>query len=224
LSPRVAGLDGFKEKWLAVVLEDCSFADAQVFATAAEAFAQLADCAAIGIDVPIGLPDHPPRRADLEARLAVGPRWQSVFYTCSPAVTEQPTHQEAILLARTRDEAAPSAQAFGLFAKIRTVERLLASYQQVFEVHPEVSFAALNGGPLAAGKRTWNGANRRRELLARAGIDLPNDLGDSGLAPADDVLDAAAVAWTAHRMAAGVAGSLPDPPELIEGRPVAIWY
>jgi predicted RNase H-like nuclease len=224
LSLRVAGLDGFREKWLAVVLENGRFADARVFATAAEAFERFADCAAIGIDVPIGLPDHPPRQADLEARRAVGRRWQSVFPTCSRAVTEQPTHEEAILLARRRHEAAPSAQAFGLFAKIRAVEQLLESYQQVFEVHPEVSFAALNGGPLAAGKRTWNGANRRRELLAHGGIELPDDLGDSGLAPADDVLDAAAVAWTARRIAAGKAGSLPDPPELIGGRPVAIWY
>jgi predicted RNase H-like nuclease len=44
------------------------------------------------------------------------------------------------------------------------------------------------------------------------------------MAPADDVLDAAAAAWTARRKAVGEARSLPDPPELIRGRPVAIWY
>lgn len=56
MSPRVAGLDGFKEKWVAVVLDEGGFAGAQIFATAAEAFSELADCTAIGIDVPIGLP------------------------------------------------------------------------------------------------------------------------------------------------------------------------
>ncbi len=224
MSPRVAGLDGFKEKWLAVVLDDGAFAEACVFATAAEAFDELTDCAAIGIDVPIGLPDRPPRQADREARRAVGRRWQSVFYTCSRAVTEQPTHPDAIALARARGEAAPSAQAFGLFAKILAVETLLASCPQAFEVHPEVSFAALHGQPLSAGKRTWNGAHLRRDLLRRAGIDLPDELSTAGLAPADDVLDAAAAAWTARRKAAGQASSLPDPPESIGGRPVAIWF
>jgi predicted RNase H-like nuclease len=224
LSPRVAGLDGFKEKWLAIVLEDGAFAAASVFPTAATAFEALADCAAIGIDVPIWLPEHPPRKADAEARRVVGRRWQSVFFTCSRAVTEQPTHAEAIALARSRAEAAPSAQAFGLFSKILEVEALLRSFPQVFEVHPEVSFAALHGGPLPFGKRTWNGSHLRRELLHEAGIVLPAGLAEAGLAPVDDVLDAAAVAWTAKRKAAGEARSIPAPPELIQGRPVAIWY
>jgi predicted RNase H-like nuclease len=37
------------------------------------------------------------------------------------------------------------------------------------------------------------------------------------------VLDAAAAAWTARRVAAGEAASIPDPPEIIDGRAVAIW-
>jgi predicted RNase H-like nuclease len=42
--------------------------------------------------------------------------------------------------------------------------------------------------------------------------------------PLDDVLDAAAVAWTANRIAVGIASTLPDPPEQVGGRRVAIWY
>jgi predicted RNase H-like nuclease len=38
------------------------------------------------------------------------------------------------------------------------------------------------------------------------------------------VLDAAAAAWTAHRISEGLAQSLPEPPELVEGYPVAIWF
>ena len=39
----------------------------------------------------------------------------------------------------------------------------------------------------------------------------------------DDVLDACAVAWTAHRHAVGEARSLPDPPEVFsDGIPAAI--
>jgi Protein of unknown function (DUF429) len=79
---------------------------------------------------------------------------------------------------------------------------------------------------LQAGKRTWVGHLQRRVLLERAGIVVPADLGAAGrMAGVDDVLDAAVAAWSAQRIAAGIARSLPDPPERdTEGRAVAIWY
>jgi predicted RNase H-like nuclease len=40
----------------------------------------------------------------------------------------------------------------------------------------------------------------------------------------DDVLDAAAAAWTANRIATGQAMTLPDPPELSDGLRICIWY
>jgi predicted RNase H-like nuclease len=40
----------------------------------------------------------------------------------------------------------------------------------------------------------------------------------------DDVLDAAAAAWTALRVSQGAARCLPDPPETFsDGLPCAIW-
>jgi predicted RNase H-like nuclease len=73
----------------------------------------------------------------------------------------------------------------------------------VFEVHPEVSFRELVRRPLAP-KRTAVGASERRLALAEAGIDLP-DLPY----PLEDVLDAAAAAWSANRYARGEALPLP---------------
>ena len=65
----------------------------------------------------------------------------------------------------------------------------------------------------------------RRKLLEANGIVLPDDLSEGGLAPADGVLDAAAAAWTANRLAEGRARTLPSPPEQHPGgRLVAIWY
>jgi predicted RNase H-like nuclease len=61
-------------------------------------------------------------------------------------------------------------------------------------------------------------------VLARAGISLPDDLAAAGTVPADDILDAAAVAWTAARIARGQAASFPDPPQPDDARhPIAIW-
>jgi len=59
-------------------------------------------------------------------------------------------------------------------------------------------------------------------LLAGQEIRLPEEL-EEGLG-IDDVLDAAAAAWSALRKAKGTALSLPASPEIIDGRPVAIWY
>lgn len=92
----------------------------------------------------------------------------------------------------------------------------------VHEVHPEVSFGALaDGAPLNYAKETWRGQHLRRSLLAEAGILMPDELGEADREPADDVLDAAAAAWSAHRIAQGAAGRIPEVPELdAEGRAV----
>jgi predicted RNase H-like nuclease len=114
-----------------------------------------------------------------------------------------------------------SAQSFALRTKILEVEACLE--ERVFEVHPEVSFAALAGRHLPDSKRSWNGQTERRRLLATAGIAIPDQL-VAGRAASDDVLDAAVAAWSAARKAKGEAVTLPEEPPLQDGRPVAIWY
>jgi predicted RNase H-like nuclease len=91
---------------------------------------------------------------------------------------------------------------------------------RIFEVHPEVSFRELRGEPLEWSKRSWNGLIERRRLLTGAGIRLPDMLERAGVAPADDILDAAVAAWSAHRYARDEAVPLP---EGHTGRIGAIW-
>lgn len=80
------------------------------------------------------------------------------------------------------------------------------------------------GDPIPDSKKTWAGLEHRRRLLAENGIRFPADLGDAGRQAApDDILDAAAVAWTAARAAAGTAQPLPDPPDDYDDFTVAIW-
>ena len=116
-------------------------------------------------------------------------------------------------------------QSFALKPKINEVADVAARDNRVYEVHPEVSFMALAGQHLEVSKKQWNGHNARRALLAAHGIVIPDDLGNTGTVGADDVLDAAAAAWSAHRITEGQAISLPVPPEYDSGgRMVAIWY
>ena len=113
-----------------------------------------------------------------------------------------------------------SRQAWALRDKLLEVNDLRDEGAALHEVHPEVSFRAMAGAPLLHGKRTWTGQRQREGLLRHVGIELPAEIGQAGEAAVDDVLDAAAAAWTARRIAFGHARSLPEPPE----SGIAIWY
>jgi predicted RNase H-like nuclease len=51
-----------------------------------------------------------------------------------------------------------------------------------------------------------------------------DNLRETATAPLDDVLDAAVAAWSAERIALGIAATLPRPPERVDGMAVCIWY
>jgi hypothetical protein len=80
-----------------------------------------------------------------------------------------------------------------------------------------------DGRPLRFRKKSSGGALERIELLNHHGIDLTR-LEATASAPLDDGLDAAAAAWSAHRISLGIASTLPAPPEHVAGRKVAIWH
>ena len=210
-SGKVAGVDATRHGWVAVVIENGRFAG-DVHLTPIETdFAELSDCSVIAIDIPIG---YGPRLADGAARTFLRGAPSTVFTT--------PTRKQ--LEATFGPGLGVSAQAHALGPRIIHVTAIATTDTRFFETHPEVSFEAMNGGAaLGYRKKSFGGMEERRRLLADAGIDL-SGLGDSRAVPADDVLDAAACAWTASRIATGAALSLPSPPEERAGRAVAIWY
>ena len=166
------------------------------------------------------------RQADLLIRKAVGPRWASVFMTPVRPSLEAADFATATAASRRLAGEGISRQAFALQAKILQVDNWVRQTRhRVVEVHPEASFAQLAGAPLHSAKSTWAGIARRRQLLTEAGIVLPDDLGTAGeKAAVDDVLDAAAAAWTAMRVIRYQARPHPDPPELFsDGLASAIW-
>ena len=160
------------------------------------------------------------------ARAAAGPRRASVFETPVRDTLGVGDYRAACEVNRQRTGHGISRQAFNLLAKIRQVDSWLPTAPfHVIEVHPELSFAAIAGAPLQAAKSSWAGLAIRRRLLADGGIVLPDDLGLAGRkAGGDDVLDAAAAAWSARRAASGQARRLPAEPELFSDQiDCAIW-
>ena len=208
---RVAGIDGTKGGWVAVVLEDGAFAGDHLIRPVETTFAELADAHVLAIDVPIGFG---PRRADPAARRFLTGAASAVFATPTRELLEMPFGPGLGV----------SAQAHALGPRILHVTKIAQSDPRLYEVHPEVSFRAMNDDlPLGYRKKSAGGVLERAELLRQNGIEL-TQLEESATAPMDDVLDAAAAAWSAHRIGLGRACTLPDPPEVVEGRGIAIWY
>ena len=225
---RVLGVDACKAGWVGIALGDPEprayvAADIESLVRQAEQHGPLG---VVAVDIPIGLPDHGRRLADVLAKKAIGPRGSSVFMTPVRRALEASDHPAAVVINRELAGQGFSVQAFALKVKVFEVERFThRRSHRILEVHPEVSFAQMQGRPLISRKSTWAGAERRRQLLLEQGIALSGDLGLAGrIVGVDDVLDAGAAAWSARRYAAGVASSLPDPPERFSDEwPAAIW-
>lgn len=224
------GADACPGAWIGIAVcgsQVRAYLDTEIESLVSQAHAD-GPLSVVGIDMPIGLADFGLRQADVLARAAAGPRWQSVFMTPVRSALETADYALAVAENRRCGGGGISRQAFGLRAKIGQVDRWLRTPPdalRVVEVHPELSFGAMAGAPLPERKSTWAGLVRRRRLLAAHGIVLPDDLGHPGqTAGPDDVLDAAAVAWTAARVAHGEARCLPDPPDRFsDGIECAVW-
>jgi predicted RNase H-like nuclease len=224
---RVAGVDVWKGQWLAVVLRGRSYESAHVASEIANLLGEIGELAAVGIDMPIGLANGRERReADVAARAFVGwPRGSSVFPTYPREVYSASTIEGAREVSLRLLGISISAQAYRLGERLLELERVAAGRDQIREVHPEVSFCAMASHQLAWPKTSWNGFHERVELLEAERIELPSAIADIGSAGTEDVLDAAAAAWSARRIAEGVAASLPtEPRQFVDGRALAIWY
>jgi predicted RNase H-like nuclease len=227
---RVLGIDGYRRGWVGMVAgPGPAPLTAVIGPTVADVVAAAAaggDRAVIGIDMPLHLGDAWPRPCDVAARRHLGRKASSLFVTPPAAAYAAPTYADACAVARELTGGwAPSRQAWALGPKIAELGAWAAAAPcGVHEVHPEVSFSLMVGAPLLASKITWAGHTARRAALAAQGLVVPDDIGPAGQAGTDDVLDAAAVAWTARRLAAGTARCFPeDPPTLAGGAVQAVW-
>lgn len=211
---RVLGVDGAPGGWVGA-----RWADGELTLHHHPTIADLHDAVgpldAVSIDIPIGLVDTPRRRVDTEARRLLGAGRSSVFLTPIRALLEPALiadHAAANAASRATGAGGVSRQAWGLLSRIAEVEAWRHTVTAtVYETHPELSFLALNGGPLPATKKTWAGAMHRLRLLREVGFEPPAEA-SAGRAGVDDVLDACACAWSARRLTLGQGECVPADP------------
>ncbi len=222
---RVLGIDGCKAGWVGVALGDSAPPAAYFGATIDDTVREAGEIDLVAIDIPIHPPALGARACDRAVKAFLGRQGSSVFLTPIRTALEAETYAEANAISREAGCGGISAQAFALRRKILEVDEWLPKAPcPVYEVHPETSFRvmATQSDPKAVlpSKRTWAGEAVRKRLLAIEGVMLPVELGVAGrMAAADDVLDAAAAAWSARRILARSANSFPAEPV----EPGVIW-
>jgi predicted RNase H-like nuclease len=172
-------------------------------------------CAAVAVDIPIGLSAGGRREADFEARRRIGPRRSSVFPAPPRFVLNVADYEAANLTSKSRFGRGLQKQTFNIAPKIQEADASITPAMQdcVVESHPEVCFWALGGEQhLMHPKRTRDGQAERLRLLESVYGETIRDLTPPKGAARDDLYDACVLAWTASRVAGGTAVHLPSEP------------
>lgn len=224
----VAGVDGYPRGWLVL---RCSFdRRGRMEIVGLEAHRGFASVLALPdrllvVDIPIGLVERAcdgPRRCDVEARRLLGTRGASVFPAPSREALTAGSYSEAKAIGPM------NLQTFGILRKVADVDHAMdpATQVRVREGHPELSFREIaNGGAPLRPKTSADGKGQRTRLLAKLGLDVGGliERRPTG-AGVDDVLDAAAMVWTAARISFAQARAIPaDAPLDAHGLKMEIW-
>ncbi|MFM9135450.1 MAG: DUF429 domain-containing protein [bacterium] len=215
----VAGVDGRRGGWV-VATVDISGAPRLESLEYIAPLAPLLErgLAVVAIDMPIGLSDTGSRDCDIAARKLLRPHGSRVFPAPPRAALDHVDDYDAACRASVSVSGkALSKQTWNLLRAIAEVDAL-ADDPRIVECHPELAFALMQGHPVDEKKKTAPGREVRLGQLRRW---LP-DLADP--AYGDDGLDALACAWSAARIAAGTALTLPHGEVTLDdaGRPMRI--
>lgn len=213
--PRIAGIDGCRSGWLIVEANgDLSKAELQ-FAPNWNSV----NCAAkiVAVDMPIGISQRGVRQCEVEARKLLSPYAARVFKSLSRGALRfaQSEWKTANQWSKGQGFGGISKQIWNIRPKIKEIDRAIASADQarIYEAHPELAFARINGGKPLDSKHTPEGLRARKRLLVREGFtnldSWLQDLRGKG-AKADDLFDACALSLTARNILHGHAIHLPE--------------
>ena len=236
-TPTLHGIDGCPAGWLVLSqkADNSGSLSARIFPTLDQLAPHLRADHIVAIDMPIGMPapDHYPRACDVAARQLLGSRACCVFSApCRGVLSHLHHYPSASSWHKHATGKAISCQVFNILPKINQLDTFLSLHPGIasfHEIHPEVSFAYMNGSngkptPILTKKTSPEGAQARADLIEQA---FPTTLHNSevmeslqqNLGPRskqgkprwalNDLYDAFAALWSAHRIMTHSAEVLP---------------
>jgi predicted RNase H-like nuclease len=219
----IGGADGCRSGWFLVTKDlKSGHISCQKCQSTRELFDQAPSIEVLALDIPIGLTEMGSRQCDLQARhLLRHGRASSIFPAPIRSVLSADSYEQASELRFIADGKKMTVQAWAIVSKVREVDEILQTdtlnRSKVHEVHPEVCFYYLAGGkPCLHSKKKEAGRRERRGLLE----PIYNEFLQSAVSgrkkytcAEDDILDAFAALWTAERITAGKAKTIPPIPE-----------
>ncbi len=235
----INGIDGCKGGWLVAKTKFCPHSgthqDHQVeIVENWRKAVQKADL--IAVDMPIGLTTFGKRTCDVLARKKLGKKKSSsVFSPPRRGMLQFETYAQANCFGKEQGPRETyggglSKQAWNITPKIKEIDGWITPRRQsrVFETHPELVYAALNGGTPLSSKKTEDGQRDRIRLLKDNGMAaFTNKLETlpSRMAAPDDILDAAVLCLAGARIVLGQATCLTDNAQKDEtGLKMEIWF
>ena len=219
--PLVIGIDGCKAGWFAVWHSQDETIETAIFPSISnlkDFFVEFNQFI-IGIDMPVILSEVMPREADQLARKLLSKKASSIFTAPTPEMLYQPSYEKASLISKKLIGKSMSLQSWYLFPKIKDVQTILHYKNiKVFEIHPELSFRAMNNQKvILESKKTTEGFEIRKSLLDKHFLDFNFDVIRNKYQKKDvmddDILDALVVLWSAKRIVNNQALYLPKIPE-----------
>ncbi|MFB6119155.1 DUF429 domain-containing protein [Halosegnis sp.] len=234
MEPLYVGAHWSPAGWVAVAFDDGT---ASVHDEIGELWAAVGERAVqLLVDVPIGLVEEgdPERPPDRLARDLLGDQAETIVTQPVREATRKRRYPAAQRVMARKTDTDLSEPAFAASEPIAAVDELLAEVPEARETigaaHPELCFRAFAGEPLDHPRETAGGYAERLRVLAEFDHDAPPTVQSAAEAVAgapvriEDVLDAAALAYTA-RPGPGELRTLPaEPTTDPTGLPMRLFY
>ena len=202
----IAGVDGCKQGWVGVWLDNSGSLAGAAFCTTLEELLQgIPNLMTAGVDMPIQLLDAPARPADTHARKALVPERGRIEYPALPLFVIEDRwlsagFEEVNQECRQLYGRAFSRQSLHLRNKIAEVNEVSRNGFPVIEPSG-LSFTAMNNSKPPGFQKS----GRDPGAFCKARNISMGQRFTSSAAAADDIIDAAAAAWSAHRFSFGKA-------------------
>ena len=211
------GLDGCKYGWITAQLLKDKTIQLRIIKELDEINNITKESAIIGIDIPLELHKKGKRNAEKEARRILGSRASTIFSSPSINTLQATSYIEACRINYKETGLKISKQSWYLFWKIKQARKIYldkTSNKTLYEIHPELSFMAMNKMEvIKESKKTIEGRKKRLDLIRHIypsfdfGIErnkfLKKDVAD------DDILDVLAVLWSTQKIIDNIASHVP---------------